>query len=92
MIDKSSMILVGISHHRTPIEIRERLFIPETSLLDSLKKLNSSSSLEECLILSTCNRVEVYAYTQNYEKCVSAIHDFFVDVQNIDPGILKKHL
>ena len=92
MIDKSSLILVGISHHRTPIEIRERLFIPETSLLDSLKKLNSSSSLEECLILSTCNRVEVYAYTQNYEKCVSAIHDFFVEVQNIDPGILKKHL
>ncbi len=92
MTEKSSLILVGISHHRTPIEIRERLFIPENSLLDSLKKLHTSNSLEECLILSTCNRVEVYASTLSYEKCVSAIHDFFVEVQNIDPGVLKKHL
>lgn len=92
MTGKSSLILVGISHHRTPIEIRERLFIPENSLLDSLKKLHTSNSLEECLILSTCNRVEVYTSTLSYEKCVSAIHDFFVEVHNIDPGVLKKHL
>ena len=92
MTDKNSLILVGISHHRTPIDIRERLFISENSLLESLKKLSTSSSLEECLLLSTCTRVEVYAFTQNYEKCVSAIHDFFVEVQNIDPGVLKKHL
>ena len=92
MTGKSSLILVGISHHRTPIEIRERLFIPENSLLDSLKKLHTSNSLEECLILSTCDRVEVYASTLSYEKCVSAIHDFFVEVHNIDPGVLKKHL
>ena len=92
MTEKNSLILVGISHHRTPIDIRERLFISESSLLESLKKLNTFNSLEECLILSTCNRVEVYASTQNYEKCVSTIHDFFVEVQNIDPGVLKKHL
>ncbi|AUX21010.1 glutamyl-tRNA reductase [Sorangium cellulosum] len=55
------MIFVGLSHKNAPIEVRERLAIGRDRLPEVLARLTAHPAIEEALVLSTCNRVEVYA-------------------------------
>jgi len=52
------ILLVGMSHKTAPVELREKLSMPVDTLPDLLIKLKSEA-IQECLILSTCNRVEI---------------------------------
>ncbi len=53
--------LIGTSYRYSPIEIREKLSFPKCRLLDALASLRAYYNIEEAVILSTCNRVEIYA-------------------------------
>jgi glutamyl-tRNA reductase len=57
--------LIGVNHKSAPIEVRERLAIPESRIPDALKHLALHPGVDEGLILCTCNRVEVLAQTKN---------------------------
>jgi glutamyl-tRNA reductase len=57
--------LIGVNHKSAPIEVRERLAIPESRIPDALKHLVLHPDVDEGLILCTCNRVEVLAQTKN---------------------------
>ncbi len=56
-----NVILAGLSHRTAPVEIRERLAIPDARMGEALCRLKSDPIIEEGAILSTCNRVEVCA-------------------------------
>lgn len=58
------IVVVGLSHKTAPIEVRERLHIREGDLEGTLRALGRESPILERLILSTCNRVEVYAVAE----------------------------
>ncbi len=58
------LVLVGLSHHAAPIEIRERLTCTDHRLQHALEHARSCAGVREILILSTCNRMEVYALTE----------------------------
>jgi glutamyl-tRNA reductase len=60
-----NIIVLGISHKTTPVEIREKYSIKEEDLPAALKELKDVEDVLECVILSTCNRVEIYALTVN---------------------------
>ncbi|AUX40738.1 glutamyl-tRNA reductase [Sorangium cellulosum] len=55
------MIFVGLSHKTAPIEVRERLAIGRDRLPEVLTRLTAQPAIGEAVVLSTCNRVEVYA-------------------------------
>ncbi|MGG1677606.1 glutamyl-tRNA reductase [Neobacillus sp. NRS-1170] len=55
------ILVVGLNYKTAPVEIRERLTFSETDLVDAIKKLNTKKSILENIILSTCNRTEIYA-------------------------------
>jgi glutamyl-tRNA reductase len=57
--------LIGVNHNTAPVEVRERLAIPESRLPEACKKLAEHPGIEEGMILSTCNRVEILANTKN---------------------------
>src|ERR1700678_1028082 len=57
--------LIGVNHNSAPVEVRERLAIPESRLPDALKCFTQHPGVDEGLILSTCNRVELLAQTKN---------------------------
>ncbi|HEY1465202.1 MAG TPA: glutamyl-tRNA reductase [Terriglobales bacterium] len=57
--------LIGVNHVSAPIEIRERLVVPESEIPRALKKLVQHPGVEEAMILSTCNRVEILTRTTN---------------------------
>ena len=56
-----SIVLVGLSHKTAPLEMRERLAFGESALQDALPRLIDHDTLDEGLIVSTCNRVELIA-------------------------------
>jgi glutamyl-tRNA reductase len=55
------ILVIGLNYKTAPVEIRERLTFNETELVDAIKKLNTKKSILENIILSTCNRTEIYA-------------------------------
>jgi glutamyl-tRNA reductase len=57
-----NIVVIGLSHHSSPVELRERFAFAETKIPDALKSLRESG-FAEAVILSTCNRVEIYAAT-----------------------------
>ena len=56
-----SVQIIGVNHLTAPVEVRERLAIPESRLADSVRRLVQHPGVNEGLILSTCNRVEILA-------------------------------
>lgn len=56
----SDVFVLGISHHTSPVELRERVAVDGKTLGDTAVSLAKDASLEEVVVLSTCNRVEVY--------------------------------
>ncbi|MCM3116726.1 glutamyl-tRNA reductase [Neobacillus sp. MER 74] len=54
-------LVIGINYKTAPVEIRERLSFDEADLANAIKKLNTKKSILENIILSTCNRTEIYA-------------------------------
>ncbi|MEM8608181.1 MAG: glutamyl-tRNA reductase [Myxococcota bacterium] len=58
-------LVVGLSHRTAPVEIRERLAVPPEQLEGELRSLVSGGGFEEALLVSTCNRVELYATSEN---------------------------
>lgn len=70
------IILVGLSHNTAPVEIRERLSFSGEQLTAGILRLRAYEEVLECVILSTCNRVEVYTTVEKPELGVARIKDF----------------
>jgi len=59
-----NIFVIGLSHHSSPVELREQFAFPGAKIPDALKSLRESGVVDEAVILSTCNRVEIYATTK----------------------------
>jgi len=62
---------VGLNHDTCPIELREKLAIGDHETESALKSLMTLDTISESVILSTCNRTEIYSYASNFEEIVS---------------------
>jgi glutamyl-tRNA reductase len=60
---RMNIVVIGLSHHSAPVELRERFAFAEAKIPEALKSLRESGIAGEAVILSTCNRVEIYAAT-----------------------------
>jgi glutamyl-tRNA reductase len=86
------IIVVGLSHKSAPIEVREKLNFPESTLPDALRKLMTYESMRECLIVSTCNRVEIYASVSDSAMGIDRIKQFISDYHNLSRNVLEQAL
>ena len=74
------IIVIGLSHHSSPVTVRERFAFAEARIPATLQLLRDSSLAEEAVILSTCNRVEIYAATPlEPHKAFPALQEFLVN-------------
>lgn len=55
------LLCLGLSYARTPVEVRERVAVPGKDLPDAVKALTQLEDIDEAVIVSTCNRMEIYA-------------------------------
>jgi len=61
----SRIAILSVNHAQAPVSVRERVAFEPNHLADELQKLNSISGVEACVILSTCNRSEIYTVVDN---------------------------
>ena len=84
-----SFRLIGVNHHSAPVEVRERLAIPESRLAEAVRHLVQHPGVDEGLILSTCNRVELLARTRNG---TADLRGFLRDYFRLEPAEFEPHL
>jgi len=73
------IVIIGLSHNSSPIAVRERFAFAEARLPAALQLLRDSGVAEEAVILSTCNRVEIYASTSGeFRQACDALKEFLV--------------
>src|SRR3990167_7603106 len=87
-----NLIVVGLSHKTAPVEIRERLSFPAQTIGEPLNRLCTAYEINEGVIISTCNRVEVFAVTRDIEKGLWQVKKFLSDYHNIPLEELDEHL
>lgn len=74
-----SLVVIGLSHHSAPVTVRERFAFTEARIPATLQLLRDSGIATEAVILSTCNRVEIYAVTGHEPRqAFSFLQDFLV--------------
>ena len=91
MTSEANLILVGVNHKTTPVEIREKLAFSQVKLEASLEQLVSSPEITENIILSTCNRVEIYARVENNDRGIQLLQNFICDYHGITRGNLDQY-
>jgi glutamyl-tRNA reductase len=71
------VVVIGLSHRTSQVELRERFAFAEARIPSALEALRNQGVADEAVILSTCNRVEIYAVTKHEtDKAFGALKDF----------------
>jgi len=86
------LTLVGLSHKTAPVDIREKLTFPANVQQSALSALTASDAVAEAVIVSTCNRTEIYAVTAENFDGPGAIIDFMCDYHDLDRHELVRYL
>ena len=102
-----ALILLGLNHRTSPVDLRERLSLSSAQLASALDDLyhnymraldarhspsSSAESQTEVLILSTCNRLEMYAVVREVQKGWEAIEQFLMQQGSLRREPLREHL
>lgn len=102
-----AILLVGLNHNTAPVELREQFSLPvcatKAAMEDLLATLYVSTSsgknrqsneppIRECVILSTCNRFEIYAVADDHIRGRETIENFLAKLQGIKLDDIKPHL
>jgi glutamyl-tRNA reductase len=83
------LFTIGISHHTAPIEIREKVAIARSEYSDRVSELCALPGMEEVVVLSTCNRTEIYCLSTEAGK--QGLVDWVHRVNDIPAGELDRH-
>ena len=85
----STLVLVGVNYKTAPIELRERIAISREELPETTRALAATPGVSECMIVSTCNRVELLAAVESQDADVTGfLHRQF----GLDPALLGPHI
>lgn len=85
-------VAIGLNHRSAPVEIREKMSFHPAKMQEVLKELKRCPALEGVVILSTCNRTEVYAATTDVEVGTQSIKKFLANHHGIEEKILNQYL
>ncbi len=86
-----SVLLFGVSHRSAPVAVLEQLFADESDQIKLVEGLLQAPLVTEVMLLSTCNRVEVYAVVDAFHGGLSAIGQVLAEHAGISMGELTKH-
>lgn len=87
-----SVLVVGMSHRSAPVSLLEQLSMGGDTKARAAEGLLDSPSLTEAMILSTCNRFEVYAVTTGFHNGVRDVVNVLHQVSGVDIETLRNHL
>ena len=77
------IILLGISHKTAPVKVREKYSLPLKRIPEILNRLSQNELIDEVVILSTCNRTEIYAVSENTDAAKEFLQTELQNVFNV---------
>ena len=87
-----SIVVIGVSHRTGSLSLLERLAIPPDVQGKAIAGLVTLHNIREAVVLSTCNRTEIYAVAERFHGAYADIRDFLCDVAGLAPDELHPHL
>ncbi|MGI5161877.1 glutamyl-tRNA reductase [Microbispora sp. CA-102843] len=87
-----SVLVVGLSHRTTPVALLERVTVSGDALVKLLHDVQSDENVSEALVVSTCNRVEVYAVVDRFHGGVTAVTNMLAAHSGLPQEMLARHL
>lgn len=86
------ILVTGLSHKTAPIDLREKMTFPASSQAEALNALSSAPHISEAVILSTCNRTEVYAVVNDTEAGKTETVSFLSEFCRLPADKIEPHL
>ncbi len=86
------LFLLGVSHRTTPVEVRERLDFAARGLDTALAALSARPSTGEAVVLSTCNRAEIYVACDEVDAARSDLLAFLAEYHGLEADAVVPHL
>ncbi|MYB73659.1 MAG: glutamyl-tRNA reductase [Acidimicrobiia bacterium] len=80
-----SVLAIGINHRSAPLGLLERMTIDESALPKALADLISREHVSEAVVLSTCNRIEVYVFAETFHGAFQNVRDFLAETAHVAP-------
>ncbi len=87
-----SVVVVGVNHRSVPIDVLERMTIAPSALPKALDHVTAYEHIAEAVILSTCNRIEIYAVCETFHGALADLHDFLADISGVPVARFAEHL
>jgi glutamyl-tRNA reductase len=87
-----NIAVIGLSHKTAPVDIREKLSVPDTQMEAAIQTLCNYPHIQEATILSTCNRLEIYIVTPTADRGVQDAIQFLSEFGKLPLKDLKQHL
>jgi glutamyl-tRNA reductase len=87
-----SIVVIGVNHRTGSLSLLERLAIRPEAQGKAIAGLVARHSIREAVVLSTCNRTEIYAVAERFHGAYADIRDFFCDLGGLDADELHPHL
>lgn len=92
MEKKSSIISIGLTIHNAPVELREKLAVPEAEWPRAIDELCSFPHIEEAAVLSTCNRMEIYVVGLSFHRGVREVEEWMSRASGVPLEELRPYL
>jgi glutamyl-tRNA reductase len=89
---KPCIIAIGLTIHNAPVEIREKLAIPEAEWPRAIEELTAFPHIEEAAVLSTCNRMEMYVVGLSWHRGVREIEEWMSCMSGVPLEELRPYL
>ena len=87
-----SILVVGVNHRSGPLALLERLTIAPDDLPKLVSGLAQRDNIREAVVLSTCNRTEVYVIAERFHGAYADVRDFLCELGDLDVDELSPHL
>jgi glutamyl-tRNA reductase len=87
-----SVVVIGLNHRTAPLDLLERMAVSDATLPKALHDLTSRENVSEGMVLSTCNRTEVYAVAERFHGAYSDIRSFLCELSYLPPEDFADHL
>jgi glutamyl-tRNA reductase len=87
-----NIAVVGLSHKTAPVEVREKLSIPEPQTESAIAQLLTYPHIDEVAILSTCNRLEIYIVSNETTQGIKEVTQFLSEHSKVPIMSLRHHL
>lgn len=84
-------MVIGLNIHTAPVELREKVSIPQSDWPLAIRELCSLNHIEEAAVVSTCNRIEIYVVALSENQGIREVTEWMCKYSGVSVTDLREH-